>query len=303
MVPTESGGPLERGTNNMARRLILLALAALLGGFTSVALAQQDMTMEQYEQRLSDCQNRKRGADSVLVATNERIEQVRGEIADIDNQITSINQSIMESVDSDSSALADSLEKLDRILQQLRALRQLSANQIVDAREAGELDRLEAQLQPMKDAKIYALPEVGAKIQQIERLIAELRAVERPEPPVRRDQYTVVRGDNLWNISKKAHIYGNALAWVRLYTANRDMIEDPNLIYPDWVIGVPRNMAPGTYWVADGDNLSDIAGRSDVYGDPTGWTRLFDANRDAIQTLGGDEHTIYPHMILNVPQN
>ena len=287
----------------MARRLILLALVALMGGFSSVALAQQDMTMEQYEQRLKDCQNRKRAADSILAATNQRIEQTQGEIADIDNQITEINQSVMEAVDSDSAALADSLSKLNEILGRLRALRQLSANQIVDAREAGELDRLEAQIQPMKNSKLYALPEVRSRIEQIERLIAELRAVERPEPPLRRDQYTVVRGDNLWNISKKAHIYGNALAWVRLYTANRDMIEDPNLIYPDWVIGVPRNVAPGTYWVAEGDNLFDIASRSDVYGDPAKWTRLYDANRDALQTLGGDEHTIYPHMILNVPQN
>ena len=289
----------------MVRRLTLLGLAALLGLIAvSETMAQErEMTMQEYEMRLNGCRTRKRAADSTRAAAEARLSEVRDEISATEAQIVGVNQSIMREVASDSSARQDSLASLNSIQQQLQALRQLSANQVVDAREAGEIDRLEALLSAIKGNRLAALPEFKQRIEACENMIAALRAVERPVPPIRRDQYTVVRGDNLWQISRRPNIYGDPFAWVRLYSANKDMINDPNLIYPDWVIGVPRGgAAPGTYWVNQGDNLSDIAGRSDVYGDVTKWTRLYSANRDVIETLGGDERTIYPYMILDVPQ-
>jgi hypothetical protein len=56
-----------------------------------------------------------------------------------------------------------------------------------------------------------------------------------PSPSV--THYTVVSGDNLWNISK--HFYGNGVFWTRIYNANRDQISNPNLIYPGQVFVIP----------------------------------------------------------------
>lgn len=56
-----------------------------------------------------------------------------------------------------------------------------------------------------------------------------------PAPSVR--HYTVVKGDNLWNISKK--FYGQGAFWQRIYNANRDQISNPNLIYPGQVFVIP----------------------------------------------------------------
>lgn len=289
----------------MERRLIVMVLTALLG-LSAVALAQakREMTMQEYQTRLQACQQRKRAADSTRTVVERQVADRRTEIASIDDQIATINRQVLESVGAaDSAAVRNTVGQADAVAQRLQALRQLSAAQIVDAREAGELDRIEADLNALKASGMAALPEVKAKIDAAERLLAELRAVQRPIPPVRRDQYTVVRGDYLWKIAKKPDVYADPYAWVRLYTANKDMIRDPNLIYPAWVIGVPRNQAAGTYWVQQGDFLRKIAARPDVYGDPTQWTKLYRANRDVLEVLGGDEHTIYPHMILNVPQN
>ncbi len=46
------------------------------------------------------------------------------------------------------------------------------------------------------------------------------------------DSYTVVRGDNLWNISGKSSIYGDPYQWPLIYKANRSQIKDPDLIFP-----------------------------------------------------------------------
>lgn len=44
--------------------------------------------------------------------------------------------------------------------------------------------------------------------------------------------YQVIRGDNLWDIAAKATTYDNAYQWPLIYRANRDQIEDADLIFP-----------------------------------------------------------------------
>ncbi len=52
--------------------------------------------------------------------------------------------------------------------------------------------------------------------------------------------YTVVKGDCLWNISGFESIYADPVQWPRIYRANNDQIKDPDLIYPDQVFAIPR---------------------------------------------------------------
>jgi len=55
------------------------------------------------------------------------------------------------------------------------------------------------------------------------------------------DNYTVVRGDNLWNISGKSTIYGDPYQWPLIYKANRSQIKDPDLIFPGQNFAIDRN--------------------------------------------------------------
>lgn len=54
-------------------------------------------------------------------------------------------------------------------------------------------------------------------------------------------KYTVVSGDCLWDISGKSKIYGDSFQWPLLFKANRDIIEDPDLIYPRQKLTIKRN--------------------------------------------------------------
>jgi len=45
--------------------------------------------------------------------------------------------------------------------------------------------------------------------------------------------------DCLWNIAKKPSIYADPWKWKRIYKANTDKIEDPNLIYPGQRLIIP----------------------------------------------------------------
>lgn len=54
------------------------------------------------------------------------------------------------------------------------------------------------------------------------------------------DSYEVVTGDNLWNISGKNEIYADPYQWPLIYKANRDKINDADLIYSGQVLNIDR---------------------------------------------------------------
>ena len=49
--------------------------------------------------------------------------------------------------------------------------------------------------------------------------------------------YVVVAGDSLSKIAKRE--YGNANEWKRIYEANRDILKDPDKIYPGQRLNIP----------------------------------------------------------------
>ena len=53
--------------------------------------------------------------------------------------------------------------------------------------------------------------------------------------------YTVSKGDTLWGISGSNPIYANPFMWPMIYKANREKIQDPDLIFPNQVFSIPRN--------------------------------------------------------------
>jgi nucleoid-associated protein YgaU len=49
--------------------------------------------------------------------------------------------------------------------------------------------------------------------------------------------YVVVSGDSLSKIAKRE--YGNANEWPRIFEANKDILKDPNKIYPGQKLRIP----------------------------------------------------------------
>jgi nucleoid-associated protein YgaU len=49
--------------------------------------------------------------------------------------------------------------------------------------------------------------------------------------------YEVVSGDSLSKIAKRE--YGNANEWKRIYEANKDILKDPDKIYPGQKLKIP----------------------------------------------------------------
>jgi len=58
-----------------------------------------------------------------------------------------------------------------------------------------------------------------------------------------KDEYVVVRGDNLKKIAGRPEVYGDPFAWTKLYQANKagDFLNDPKDLRPEMILSIPRN--------------------------------------------------------------
>ena len=91
----------------------------------------------------------------------------------------------------------------------------------------------------MNEATRDAAVLMAGKIQRVEKVVAD--DLVYPEPPPEEKEkveyYVIVSGDTLGAIAKR--YYGSASKYTRIHEANRELIPDPNKIYPGQKIRIP----------------------------------------------------------------
>ena len=82
----------------------------------------------------------------------------------------------------------------------------------------------------------------GAKklLADIESYLASAAAA-REQVTIGGPTHSVVRGECLWRIAGYPSIYSDPFLWPLIYSANRDKIKDPDLIFPGQVFAIPRD--------------------------------------------------------------
>ncbi|MGH1428495.1 MAG: peptidoglycan-binding protein LysM [Arenicella sp.] len=63
-------------------------------------------------------------------------------------------------------------------------------------------------------------------------------AVTAPEPEAEVEYYTIQSGDTLWAIASK--FLGNGSKYTEIFEANREVIQDADLIFPGQKIRIPK---------------------------------------------------------------
>ena len=80
---------------------------------------------------------------------------------------------------------------------------------------------------------------VAGNVKGVQKVIADNLMAPEPTPQeVSQDVvYEIKSGDTLGGIARQ--FYGNPTQYTRIFEANRDIIDDPNLIYPGQKIRIP----------------------------------------------------------------
>lgn len=184
------------------------------------------------------------------------------------------------------------LSKKDRLAYCEALAAEQARQQQLAATAQADLTSGQAAVDALK-AKVKAvdaeLAPAQAEVSRLEAEIAELEGLPT--------SWTVKQGESLSRISGYTEVYSDPRKWTRIYRANRDKIQDPNLIYVGWVLAIPRGL-PGTHIVAEGEWLSRISGYWEIYNDWRQWTRIYEANKDKIK----DPDMIKPGWELAIPR-
>ena len=198
----------------------VLSIFALLLFFSANILAQdKEMTEDQWQAQMTNLRTQKKSLTS--------------EIASLKTDVNNLKNTKVESYDNCMNKLYTILGVTASDVDNFRvAVNQLDGK--IAGQEGPKADR-QKDLDLLKLNKISALPEFYERVHTT--LQRDLDAwVEEPAVI----NYTVVRGDNLWNIAKKPQHYGNGFAWPMIYKANRDKIKNPDLIYPKQIFKIPK---------------------------------------------------------------
>ena len=124
--------------------------------------------------------------------------------------------------ENDYSVFEQNRQKLDDIANMLSNYRNVMAgpSQDTEAFVSGDSDSMDETAAEMSDEQELQ-PYAGITDGKTPRSVKLRRKA---------DSYQVVRGDNLWDISAKEKITNDPFQWLKIYSANRDQIIDPDVI-------------------------------------------------------------------------
>lgn len=276
------------------KRLFTMILILLLA-FSVTAFGQEErkIKMDEYKVQLADFQAREAAANEKIATLEAEIAEINTEINTVQGQIDAEWAEIYAMLGTNQAGVDTYRSNLMSIEGEIDGLSMLSPEELF--RRQDEIDEIANRIEEAKGDNIALLTEMENKLAELDGKLAALKA---KVPANIYDQYTVVKGDYLWKISKSDDIYGDPYQWMRIYTVNKDQIKDPDLIYEDQIFNIARGVARDEHLVAKGEYLSKIAGMAKVFNDPTKWTQIYEANKDIID----DPSMIYPYQVLTIPK-
>jgi len=267
----------------------LLLLAMSVGAFGQ---EEEKMKVDEYKAKLAEFQTQQEDATQSIDGVQAEIDGLNTEINDTQGEIDATWDEIYAMLGTDKAGVDAYRSELADLGNEIDGLASLSAEELFKHKD--DIKALEEKIAKARESNLSYLSEMDTMLAELDGKIAGLKS---RLPANIYDEYTVVMGDFLWKIAKQDDIYGNPFQWIRIYNGNKDQIKDPDLIYPAQIFKIARGVGDNEYLVSKGDFLAKIAGMSKVFGDPTKWTKLYEANKDIVT----DPSLIYPYQVLTIP--
>jgi len=276
----------------MKRFICISLLFVMIFAVSSVAQEERKITLEEYQALLLQWQEREATAKAAIAIEDSIIADLKNKYKMTDDEIAKVQQEIYDMLGVYEADLENYNKELAALDNQLKAMRNLTPELLYQRQE--EIEAADKKLEELKNNPLANIPNYDNKLNNYDNNVETLRA-RVPEPRV--ETYAVQRGDYLWKISKKPEVYNDPYKWPRIWSANAESISDPNLIYPDQILNIIKDLDKNQHLVIKGEYLSKIASYAENFGDPFAWTKIYEANKSQIE----DPNLIYPEQILVVP--
>lgn len=195
----------------------------------------EELTKDEAVLRIADIQAK-------IVSLNEQIGKIDASIVKSENDLKNLqkaledcNKKLNELLGAGQADVDAFRQKLGKIEGKVREMQRMNDDQLADNQE--QVKDLERQLNELRKEKVSVLPEFYSKIINIAKDIKGLWREKKIK------SYTVgtwaENKDCLWNIADNPAIYADPTLWPKIWQANKDVIKNPDVIFPGQVLLLP----------------------------------------------------------------
>ena len=194
-----------------------------------------ELEKEEAIQRIAEFQSQVLRLTESLNSLDADIEKLEEELELTRISLKECNDALYAMLGVTDMDIQDYRQLLGVIEGKIRSMQRLSDDVLADRQD--EVNALADELNALRGNKIACLPEFYNKIVA---LAKDIRGLYREKKIT---TYTVGTWahdrDCLWNIAGKMDIYGDPFLWPKVWQANTDIIRNPDIIYPGWVLQIP----------------------------------------------------------------
>jgi len=243
--------------------LLIFIMAFSISGIS--ALAQKpdhELTEEEAIQRIEEFQFRVGNLTKALEDLDADILALEKELEETKLALKECNEALYAMLGVNEDDIIAYRQQLGVIEGKIRNMQRLSNDELADRQD--EVIALEKELNTLRGIKIACLPEFYNKIITMAK---DIRGLYREKKITTYIVGTWAENrDCLWNIAGKMDIYGDPFLWPKVWQANTDIIRNPDIIYPGWVLQIPpkaektdsEKKAERRYWREKRDRMEQL---------------------------------------------
>ena len=215
--------------------VVLFTLALLLN--ISQLVAQDKMSKEEWQAQMTSLKTKQADLQSQLTKLTADVDEMKAKSTKLDADLASCEDALYAMLGVTRADVAAFDKELTQIENRVAELQRMSDAELVNYKD--ELSKIDARLKEMAQSKICLIPRFGDRVKALQdKVTALMNSIQKEKT------YTVgtwsKNHDCLWNIAKKKDIYANAWMWPKIWQGNRNMIKDPDVIKPKWVLKIPE---------------------------------------------------------------
>lgn len=216
-----------------------LILSLLIVSFLCVAplIAQEEMTREEWQAQMTSYKQQQVELEAEIGKLDVEIAGLKEQSSKLDADITACEDALYAMLGVSRTDVAAFDKELNQIENRISELQRMSDAELVNYKD--EMLKMDARLKEMAKSKICLIPRYGDRVKSAQNKLAALMSSIQKEKTYTVGTWSRDR-DCLWNIAKKKDIYANPWLWPKIWQGNRDLIRDPDIIKPKWVLKIPE---------------------------------------------------------------
>ncbi len=243
--------------------LLLFIVACSLATVNSNAQKpDHELTEEEALQRIEEFQFRVGNLTDALEDLDADIIKLEADLESTKLALKECNEALYAMLGVTDEDIIAYRQELGIIEGKIRNMQRLSNDELADRQD--EVKALENDLNALRGIKMACLPEFYNKIIAMAK---DIRGLYREKKVTTYIVGTWAENrDCLWNIAGKMDIYGDPFLWPKIWQANTDIIRNPDIIYPGWVLQIPpkaektdsEKKAERRYWREKREQMEQI---------------------------------------------